>query len=266
MKIDYCLHTHTSRCGHATGTDEMYVQEAIKIGVTDLGFSDHVFLPGLRNPVARGDYSLLPDYKNSVLSLKEKYKKDINIYLGFECEYFDEYLDYYKSLLNNEGFDYLIVGQHFFLNDGELFYFRNDLSPENLQRYVHEIEKAMKTGLFLYVAHPDLYITLFSSFDENAEKIARELCRLSKKYDIPFELNLNGMTWSLPATLTYPNEDFWRVVGEEGCLVCVGYDSHQPEFFKETKYINRAYDWIEKYKLNTISKEELIKRINKKTS
>ena len=28
MKIDYCYHTHTYRCGHAQGSDEEYVIEA----------------------------------------------------------------------------------------------------------------------------------------------------------------------------------------------------------------------------------------------
>ena len=42
--MKYCYHTHTKRCGHAVGEDEEYVIEAIKAGIKDLGFSDHVFL------------------------------------------------------------------------------------------------------------------------------------------------------------------------------------------------------------------------------
>ena len=38
MKVNY--HTHTSRCGHATGTDEQYVCAAIRQGFDELGFSD----------------------------------------------------------------------------------------------------------------------------------------------------------------------------------------------------------------------------------
>ncbi len=37
----YNYHTHTSRCGHAGGSDEEYVQAAIKAGYQILGFSDH---------------------------------------------------------------------------------------------------------------------------------------------------------------------------------------------------------------------------------
>ena len=34
-------HTHTTRCMHAIGQDEEYVQAAIKAGIKKLGFSDH---------------------------------------------------------------------------------------------------------------------------------------------------------------------------------------------------------------------------------
>ena len=44
----YNYHCHTKRCGHASGTDEEYVEAAIKAGYKVLGFSDH------------GPYSLYP--------------------------------------------------------------------------------------------------------------------------------------------------------------------------------------------------------------
>ena len=81
--MKYCYHTHTKRCGHAVGEDEEYVIEAIKAGIKDLGFSDHVFLKGITQQGIRGDYSCLDDYISSINNLKEKYKKDINIYVGF---------------------------------------------------------------------------------------------------------------------------------------------------------------------------------------
>lgn len=102
-------HTHTKRCGHAKGTDEEYVLEAIAAGVKTLGFSDHACYkepdPGLRM-----NYDQYDDYKQSILALKEKYKDQINIYLGMEVEYYpDQWEDlsrYRKEL------DYCILGQH----------------------------------------------------------------------------------------------------------------------------------------------------------
>ena len=34
-------HTHTTRCGHAEGTEEEYILTALRCGYKVLGFSDH---------------------------------------------------------------------------------------------------------------------------------------------------------------------------------------------------------------------------------
>lgn len=259
MNIDYCFHTHTYRCGHARGADEHYVLEAIKAGVKVMGFSDHVFLPHHSQPGTRGDYGELEGYIKSVKILQERYKEKIKILLGFECEYFDEYVEYYKYLKEELGFDYLILGQHFFMNDGYLFYIRNSIEEEDLERYYSEIEKGIKTGLFSYFAHPDLFLTMKSEFDEHAKDVSRRICELCKKHDIPMEINLNGMTWTLPNRITYPYEGFWKIAGEVGNKVVIGYDAHWPEFFREEKYLRQAFDIVEKFNLNLLNKEEILK-------
>ena len=62
MKANF--HTHTTRCGHASGTDEDYVRAALAQGFGVLGFSDHVPWPyrsGFRHPGVRMDVSDLPE-------------------------------------------------------------------------------------------------------------------------------------------------------------------------------------------------------------
>ena len=101
-KLKYCYHSHTKRCGHACGEDEEYVIKAIQLGIKRLGFSDHVFLPkGYEQPGTRGNFDRLDDYLNSIKSLKEKYKNQIDIIVGFEAEYSDAFVDYYKYLLKH---------------------------------------------------------------------------------------------------------------------------------------------------------------------
>lgn len=99
MKIDYCLHTHTKRCGHAQGENEEYVKAAIDNKITLLGFSDHVLLPNFHQKKVRGDYKLIKEYIKSINYLKNKYHKKINILLGFECEYLDELKHIIKNFL-----------------------------------------------------------------------------------------------------------------------------------------------------------------------
>ena len=99
MKANY--HTHTSRCGHATGTDEQYVRAAIRQGFDELGFSDHVPWPyqnGFSHPGVRMSVLQLSQYLNSVRELAERYRDQIQIYAGFECEYFPEYMSWLEDM------------------------------------------------------------------------------------------------------------------------------------------------------------------------
>ena len=50
------IHTHTTRCGHATGLDIQYIQSAIEAGFTMLGFSEHLPYPEIRISGARMFY------------------------------------------------------------------------------------------------------------------------------------------------------------------------------------------------------------------
>ena len=114
MKANY--HTHTSRCGHATGTDEQYVCAAIRQGFDELGFSDHVPWPyqnGFSHPGVRMSVLQLSQYLNSVRELAERYRDQIQIYAGFECEYFPEYMSWLEDMAAENELDYLIFGNHY---------------------------------------------------------------------------------------------------------------------------------------------------------
>ena len=42
------FHTHTYRCGHANGSEEEMVCAAMKMGIEELGLSEHIPLPHYR--------------------------------------------------------------------------------------------------------------------------------------------------------------------------------------------------------------------------
>ena len=97
MKTNY--HTHTTRCMHATGSDEDYVLSAIKGGYQELGFSDHT--PWKYHTDYVADMRMLPEelpgYVESLRSLREKYRDQISIKIGLECEYFPAYIHWLKD-------------------------------------------------------------------------------------------------------------------------------------------------------------------------
>lgn len=260
--IDYCYHTHTYRCGHAQGTEEEYVLSAIKNGYKVIGFTDHAFLEGVNEPHARGGIDQLDDYINTIKGLKIKYKHQIQIFLGFECEYSPFFIDYYQFLLKEKKFDYLILGQHdHFVSPvhGEYILFGNDENAnELLQTYVNDVIEGMKSGLFSYLAHPDLFIRLFREITPYIEECFGKICEASIKYDVPLELNLGGVRWpegTKPGYIDYPCEALYKIAKQYGCKVIIGIDAHNPLNFNHDKSgENVAFDLIEKLNLNYINR------------
>jgi histidinol phosphatase-like PHP family hydrolase len=110
VKQKFNLHTHTTRCGHAEGLDIQYVESAIDAGFKMLGFSDHIPFAGVKMPGDRMSYEQKKEYVLSLKELQKKYHEQIDIKIGYEIEYFEEYDEYYLEL--RKECDYFILGQH----------------------------------------------------------------------------------------------------------------------------------------------------------
>lgn len=77
-------HTHTYFCdGKAIPED--YIKSAIKNNVTSLGFSGHAPLPFKTEWNMRMDK--VDEYISQLNDLKEKYKNELEIFIGFEVDY-----------------------------------------------------------------------------------------------------------------------------------------------------------------------------------
>ena len=260
-KLDYCYHSHTTRCGHAYGTDEEYVKAAMTNGFRVIGFSDHIFFPGIQQPGMRGDYSMLADYQQSVLSLKKTYQHKIQVHLGFEAEYYPVFDSYYRSLLQEKGFEYLILGQHFRLENNRFpIYYASVKDSALIHEYADSIVAAMKTGLFSYVAHPDLYMLGYGGgWDEHAQAVAHKIASASVTYGVPLELNLGGvngrgfMMIQGEYRYPYPYEGFWKIAKQHEVTTILGLDAHAPDAYQGNKY-QLLFDIVNKYQLKTINR------------
>lgn len=261
QKLDYCYHSHTTRCGHAYGTDEAYVRAAIDNGFKVIGFSDHIFFPGIEQPGMRGSFHELENYKQSVRHLKKQYQDSIQVHLGFEAEYYPRFDSYYRSLLNDHRIEYLILGQHFRLV-GNAFpiYYASVKDPTLIHEYADSIVAAMKTGLFAYVAHPDLYMLGYGGgWDEHAQAVAHKLAEASRTYGVPLELNLGGingrglMHIQGEYRYPYPYEDFWRIAKLYDVETIIGLDAHAPDAYVGDRY-KLLFAIAEKYQLKTIQR------------
>lgn len=259
MKYNY--HTHTVRCLHAKGTDEEFVKAAIEAGFDEIGFADHSpwpfkdFVSGMRMPE-----SDLADYCNSIKSLKEKYKDKISIKLGLECEYFPKYMPWLKEMIEKHSIDYLILGHHFCVDEPGSIYNGNMSDPKELYNYRDDIVEAMETGMFSYIAHPDIFMRGYPVFDEHCRKITEDIINKSIETGTPLEYNLLGFSHSvLDGKQGYPYPDFWAMVSDMKPPVTVGIDAHAPESYLDTELFDRGYNNLKSLGLKVEEKIKMLK-------
>lgn len=256
--MKFNLHTHTTRCGHAKGTDEDYVIAAIDAGYDMMGFSDHApyVFPKRHKSMFRIQLKDAQGYADSVKALKEKYKDKIDIKLGYELEYYPDFFDKEIEYLNQFDYDYLILGQHFIGNEVEKWskYSGNaNDSVVYLDKYISQVILAARTGKFTYIAHPDVFN--FTGDRELYKRKMRYMIEQLKRLEIPLEYNFLGYT----DKRHYPNDDFWSMVGEIGNPVVIGLDAHEPEFYGMIKEREEMIEHMKSLGLNIIDEIELKK-------
>ncbi|MBQ4353664.1 MAG: histidinol-phosphatase [Clostridia bacterium] len=244
MQMIMNLHTHTFRCRHASGTEREYIENALAAGLTTLGFSDHVPYPfpnGHRSGF-RMDCEQMDDYVDTLLLLREEYKDRIDIKIGYEAEYYPAVFDDMLALVTSREIDYLILGQHFLRNeyDGGLYAGREH-DAEMLAEYVDQLIEGLGTGVYTYVAHPDLFRCTCT--DEIYEKEFGRLIEYAKNAGIPLEINLLGIR----DNRHYPTERFFRLCGEIGAQVVLGCDAHSPDVTADLVSFEKALAMAEKY-------------------
>lgn len=260
MKKMINYHTHTYRCGHAVGTEYEMISEAVHQGYQEIGMSCHVPLPHYRchllhslpyvhslkgmkswlkafiknGPSMRMPYNQKDDYLQDI-DYCQKHFHYIRIYKGFEAEYFEEYLDYYQELLKTGEVDYLILGNHFNKHAIEdCYYGRKNLKKKDLLQYAEDLEKAMDTNLFSYIAHPDLFLMGYGKIDEISKEVILRICKKAKATHTPLELNAGGVrkgkvNMNGEEVYPYANKYFFQIASIIGNEIILGMDAHAPE-------------------------------------
>lgn len=219
-------HTHTPRCRHAEGAEREYVESALAAGLEILGFSDHAPcpFPGEYKSWHRMDMDQLDDYVQTVLNLRQEYAGKIQIHLGLELEYYPDRMPELLPVLRDQPIEYLLLGQHFLGNEeGEPYTGLATGDSHGLVRYCDQVIAGLETGLFTYLAHPDLIN--YVGDDALYREQMRRVCRAVKECGLPLEWNMLGMTTGRH----YPFRKFWELAAEENCDVIIGWDAHKPE-------------------------------------
>jgi len=222
MRVD--LHNHTTRCNHAKGSMQSYIQRAIELGIDIYGFSEHA--PMDFDAYYRLNFSEMSDYVTEVKSLQETYKDDIKILLGYEVDYLKGHMD--TRVLNAE-VDYMIGSIHFldewgFDNPEFKAEYENRNIDEIWQIYFDNIKAMAKTQHFDIVGHLDL-IKIFNYLPKrDIRMIAKSALQAIKENNMVLELNTAGLR--KPCKEIYPSESLLQVAYELDIPITFSSDAH----------------------------------------
>ncbi len=243
------FHTHTYLCKHAIGTAEEYILQAAKSGCSELGISDHCPYP----PEMFDNWDgcrMIPEnvseYRESVFSGAQKVP--FKVHLGFECEYDREYKSWYSDVLKGEfGAEYLVLGPHW-VKDGKKHIYIKEInhSKELLFKYAEQTIEAIQSGLYAFVAHPDLFMSAWIEWDEEAKSVLKDILNAAIDAKLPVEVNGLGIYRGIMPTSRgdrygYPYLEFWQVVASSGAKVICNSDAHEPSHVIENAKVARKF-------------------------
>ncbi len=222
MRID--LHNHTTRCNHAKGSMESYIKHAIQLGIDIYGFSEHA--PMNFDEYYRLQFNEMELYVNDVKILKEKYKSEIQILLGYEVDYLKGHMD--DRVLKAE-VDYLIGSVHFLDTWGfDNPEFKDEYQNRNIneiwQEYFSNIEAMAKSNHFDIVGHLDLIKVFNFMPTKDIRLIAKPALQAIKKANMVLELNTAGLR--KPCQEIYPNPSLLEMAYELDIPITFSSDAH----------------------------------------
>ena len=112
MSLPADYHMHTRLCRHAVGDATDLAAHAVRLGLSEIGFSEH-------NPMPRDDYDdwhpLQQDFEVYIEQV-EKARRDhpqLNIKIALEMDYIPGMEDWIRELAARHPWDYLIGAVHY---------------------------------------------------------------------------------------------------------------------------------------------------------
>lgn len=248
-------HSHSTFCDGRSSMEE-FVHFAIAKGVKKYGFSSHAPLPfPTRWTMPEDDFV---DYEQEFRRLKDKYKSEIELFLGLEIDFIEGCSDTGNDFFNDKKLDYSIGSVHYLDSlgnnneywsiDGGFAEFNSGLKQlykgnirEATRRFFDVTNKMIEKGGFDIVGHVDkitYHGTKFRDFnvaDKWYTDLMTNTLELIKSRGLMLEINTKSLR---EHGITYPHSSFYPLINEIGIPVMVNSDCHYPtnitDGFRET--------------------------------
>ena len=238
------LHTHSFYCRHGKGTIAEYVEQARKDGLRLLGFSEHCPLPDMEFQKGnRMDYVELVPYEADIREAQQRELSEaepIRILTGAECDWLPDKFSFYKDeLLGERQYDYLSCSVHVMEDpatgeENYLGYFKN-MDVKTLTRYVKIYTDGLRSGIFTFGCHPDLFMAGYRRWDADVIAASKDIIQCALDCNIPLEFNDLGLR-KKPIVADdgtvrqpYPVFEFWILASQLGVTAVTNSDAHKPK-------------------------------------
>src|SRR5690606_13625101 len=128
-----------------------------------------------------------------------------------------------------------------------------EMNEENVVLYKDQVIQGMATGYFKILAHPDLFLFNYQTWNELTEKVSREIIEASIKYNVLLEVNANGIrrkpiiNQDGKQVYIYPRIEFWKIVQEyKDAKVIIGEDNHKIAFTGDES-VRKAFEFAKAF-------------------
>ena len=272
--VDY--HLHTAVTVDANMTEAEACQQAIALGLREIAFTNHVML-------AQPDYLMSPEelaeHWAQIQVCQQRYPQ-LTIRLGLEMDYYEGREDEiaatiqrYEELIGRR-FDFILGAVHqlngvFFASNHHAPALFNHQQAESIyHNYFVLLTKAVRSGLFDVIAHPDVikkYTGKFHPpvpFDRYRASVEAFIENLLET-EVGIEVNPSGLR--RPVAEIYPSHELLSLYlseakarGQEP-IVTLGSDAHQ--FKRVGEYLGEGVKALQRAGHNTLARFEERKRI-----
>ena len=224
-------HTHTPLCKHAEGHPREYAAAAQRLGLPELGLSDH-------SPMRehfddwRMEWAEFPQYLEMVDEARAEFPA-LPIRLGLEVDYLEGGESWIEELHRQADFDYLIGAVHYLApgwdvdNPKHISRFTDSSVEDIWTLYFRLYEKAIRTGFFDFMAHPDLPKKFGHRPAGDLRRFYEPVIQALSDTGTAFEINTAGLRKECKEI--YPAKKLLEMAFAAHVPITFASDAHKPE-------------------------------------
>ena len=232
MALPPDYHMHTPLCRHATGEPAHYAAHAVRLGLAEIGFSDH-------SPMIEDDFDdwrmrndQLDEYVEKVRKAQRDFPQ-LTIRLALEVDFLPDRVEWIRDLAARHAWDYFIGSVHYVSGGWDIDSpFKRELWEKSdvdavWAEYFDRLTQAAASGLFEIIGHADLPKKFGHLPKRDITPLVARFLDACRTTDTAIELNTAGLRKECREI--YPSRSILELAHAKDVAITFGSDAHAPE-------------------------------------